>query len=176
MQGQFKISQYSGKLLEVSESAWYPNLTVDTSRQIVTNLLLNADPRYQLRTMYLLYFNPPAEPIVDAVSSGRNVQYYLDFLTPGSTMDFLRVPISTRQIVGDSQFRVTARSNSSVGLNGTPFNSDAPSTIVGAALAASPQPDDPYQDLLFCAFNLPSNAWQEKLANSETGIEYICNI
>jgi hypothetical protein len=150
----------SGAFLAATTNAWLYNWGYLAAMSLGTR-----NPAYGIATVYLEYANVAAPgDTVTPPSFSRNdgVAYYAS-LAGDPTKDYLRLPALPPAIDVDpadlgtavfapgtgNRLTVLAQSAGSAGVNGKPFSIGANSTIIGAAVVASPAPADPTQDILF---------------------------
>lgn len=119
---------------------------------------------YRVRALLLEFENvgAPATPAsIPTFDETDTIDYYLA-LNGSSIRDYVRIPFATSSVsldvdpnyaslAEDRPNRVTIRAATAavVGHNGLPFTNGANSKIVGAALVATPYPDDATRDIVF---------------------------
>jgi hypothetical protein len=125
------------------------------------------DLKYALSHWYVEFENvgdPEDEvtpPAVDGSDEGSGIAYF-NALSSSDVRDYLRVPIAYPPAVGvltgyeglflagqGNTFYFQGVLSGSEGRHGVTFSNASNSKVFGIALAASPVPDDPSQDLVF---------------------------
>lgn len=145
-------------------------------QQILSELLLRADPRYKISGMYIEYDNvaDPLDPVTPpTLTRDRTIDYYTD-LSLHPSRDFLRVSLlgTNSETVADvTTLTFIAGTSGSQGIHSKPFSAAANSKIFGAALVARPVAADRFQDVIFCAAYFDVTQQQLKQA-SDVGVAW----
>jgi hypothetical protein len=161
-----------------------PNTILFDAATIYANLLATGDRAWRIAMMYLEYANvgspgDTVSPPVFTRGPGAGVDYY-ESLTGSPNRDYLRVPIISAFIDSSNEIdfpqgnRVTffAQSAGTTGVNGKAFSDVANSLVFGGALVASPDPDDPTEDVVLARFYYSAPNQIPKLATGQIGIEW----
>lgn len=160
------------------------NLLLYTWGYIASRCIGVGDPQYRISVAYLEFENTPPPISVPSYDRTDGLQYYMD-LSSVSGRDYLRVPIRPQPDVvvapGYEEFLTPdqgnccifyAQSVNGTGVWGRPFTSDVNSTVIGIALAATPVPNDPSQDIVFArSYYAPENQ-VPKVPSGQIGIQY----
>lgn len=161
-------------------AGYKPNLVLYQWAEIASKLLTTGDSRYRIGGMYLEFQNvaspgtPVSPPTFDRT---RTVTYYDDLASSPDT-DYLRVPLTATQVLSsgedltNNEMVYFARSSGLVGVHGKPFGYASNSVVFGASLVAFVDATDATQDLLFSSFYFATEDQQQKLANSQVGLEW----
>jgi hypothetical protein len=163
---------------------WQKNLTLYDWAGIVTRLLSAGDRRYRISTMYMEFANVamPGDTVTVPTFSrgpGAGVSYY-NGLSSSPNADFLRVPIISGLIdtTNPTNFPLGnmitffAQSQGTTGTYGKAFSAEANSVVYGGALVATPDNDDPTQDIVLARFYYPTDQQIPKLDSGQVGIEW----
>ena len=162
-------------------TAWKKNLVLYQWAAIAGRLLNGAGVKYSIGGMYLEFDNsgsavdPP--PTFDRA---RTISYYNNMNTENSDRDYLRVPLSSTQLLSSdsslypdgNQCIFFSRSQGLTGVHGNQFSSDDNSVIFGASLVAFVDDTDATQDLLLSSIYFATSDQQAKLSTSQVGIEW----
>ena len=184
VQGRVRAHHVWGE--EDSSLIWTPktdfskNLVLNQWATIVTKLLTSGDARYRIGGMYLEFENTgsPGDSVsVPSFDRTRDVSYY-DDLAGSANRDYLRIPMTANQLLtegddfNDNQIVFFGRSSGTTGVHGKTFSDSVNSTIFGASLVAFVSNNDATQDLLLSSFYFDVADQQQKLSNSQVGIEW----
>ena len=134
------------------------NLILFSGADILAQALAGT-PGYKVSTLYLEFKNlaMPGDPVpIPSFDRTGGVAYY-NGLASSLDIDYLRIPLQISPSFGTSDEtdyennRVTfvGISEGTLGFHGKLFGSGANSAVYGAALVASPAPDDQTQDRVF---------------------------
>jgi hypothetical protein len=126
--------------------------------QAAAYLFGTGDPKYKIGAFYIEFENGSEEEssVVppEGFSADEGIEYYTEL---GSPRDYIRVPIVIPPVIDtDPNFassfynRITlyAETTATEGENGLAFTAGAASKIFGLAIVATPDWDDPSQDLI----------------------------
>lgn len=151
----------------------------------IVAMLLRRDPAGQpwhLATMYLEFENNSGDPVSTPEVAREDGLSYYAALEDSPTRDYLRVPIiaSSADITDPLLFtRPNAltffgQTVGAAGVHGKEFSGSAPSRIYGAALVATPVPEDSSQDVVFSRlyYDDPDDQLVKPSSNHQIGIEY----
>lgn len=119
--------------------------------------LMSGDSAYKIGAVYFEYKNlvdPNEEIIAPEPERDADISYYTTLADP---YDYLRVPVSITPTISSSdedsytgnQITFFAISSGSTGVNSLEFSSDANSTVFGYGLVATPDTDNPANDIVF---------------------------
>jgi len=118
--------------------------------------LLAGDITYAPGAMFFEYENTAGAPSVPTPARDEGIEYYLSTLALSADKDYVRAPLVVSPAVSASGsdyagnqvtfFAVTAGAS---GVHGRAFAEASDSKVYGVALAATPQPTQYTQDLLF---------------------------
>jgi hypothetical protein len=120
--------------------------------------LLTGHPEYKISTMYLEYKNlpNPLDPITPPVFDRTGGVAYYSGLSGSLDTDFLRIPLTVSPEISaatvdyeGNQINFFGISEGTVGFHGKPFNPGVNSAVFGAALVATPDPDDQSADRVY---------------------------
>jgi hypothetical protein len=131
--------------------------------------------------MYFEFENNEGEN-VDPPSYDRSggISYYQS-LASHPTVDYLRIPVTSSSLStsngetfpGGNIVTFTAQTEGSAGVHGKDFSFAEPSRVFGGALVATPDFDDPTQDLVLSRIYFSSSSAQlDKLASSQIGLKW----
>lgn len=121
--------------------------------------LLSGDPAYAVRYMYLEFKNlaNPLDPITPPPFDRSGGRSYYEGLVSSPDTDFLRVPLTGTPALSSSDALLYsfntgtffAMSEGAAGIHGKTFAPGSNSAVFGAALVATPDPDDRSKDVVF---------------------------
>lgn len=120
--------------------------------------LLTGHEEYKVSTMYLEYKNlvNPGDPITPPVFDRTGGVAYYSGLIGSLDTDFLRVPLTVSPEISaynddyeGNQINFFGISEGTMGFHGKPFNPGVNSAVFGAALVATPDPDDQSADRVY---------------------------
>ncbi len=149
---------------------------------IVGPLLLDADAKYRISTMYLEFENV-ADPddVVEVPTVVRDAaRNYYDELIDDATRDYLRVPIIATSFESTdaekfplgNAMKFFAQSMGVVGAHGKEFSDAVNSKVIGGALVATPSAGDATQDLILSRFYAATNRQMVKTPSGQIGAEW----
>lgn len=162
-------------------SPWKNNLLM-ADYAFILGMLLRGDRGYRLATAYIEFQNvaSPGDP-ADAVVYDRteSAEYYAS-LASSPDRDYLRVPfvLGEPQLDDEENFPRGnlllgfAVSDGATGVHGKTFSEGANSVVAGAAVVATPDRDDPTQDLIFSRWYLDEPDQWPKTGTQQTTIEW----
>jgi hypothetical protein len=148
--------------------------------------MLAGTPGYHVATMYMEFKNlaAPGDPItLPTFDRSGGIDYYNGLVASADT-DFLRLPIhinpgfSTSDAANYANNKTTffATSEGTAGFHGKPFGSGANSAVYGAALVASPDPEDQAEDIVFSrTYATLVSGWSAALpkeSGTEIGVDW----
>lgn len=143
---------------------WTKN-SLQADYAFVLGMLLGGHKEYALTTAYLEFQNvaspgDPADIITFDFTEG--VEYYIG-LSASADRDYLKVPLVLGRPTVDAanaaifpkgnDIRGFAVSNGIVGVHGKPFSENDNSVLCAAAVVATPDINDPTQDLIFARWS-----------------------
>jgi hypothetical protein len=163
MRGKFQ-TRINGVVVDVTS-----NLIVNSAFQIIRKTLRVSPDDYRLRHIYVEYENTAGTPETPVFDETRSVDYYLNL---SGNSDYLRVPVTFSVDTGE-EVQLLSRVVGQSGQRGLAFSAASDSQIIGYAVAASPAPDDPTQDVLFSANYLNQVV---SVADEQINVEYILEI
>jgi hypothetical protein len=152
------------------------------SVKILTALLATGDQRYRLSGMYIEFANAVAPVAIPSYGYGpTHCRPYYDGLGTSPTNDYLRLSLNSIEVLAatDSNYpdgnvlRVSAFTSGAVGVHGKTFSNAASSTVIGGAVVAMVDPNDPTSDKIFSRFYLPSNQQKAKEVSSQIGVLWL---
>jgi hypothetical protein len=129
----------------------------------ILGFLLRGDRNFRLSTAYIEFQNvaspgDPADEIVFDFADG--VEYYTGI---GGSRDYLRAPLTLSEPYIQSgqellfpkgnAIKGYATTNGIMGVNGLPFSETDNSVVCSVAIVATPDKDDPTQDLIFARWS-----------------------
>lgn len=171
--------------VRIPDGEWHKNSTMMEWATIVCNLLASADPRYKISKFYFEFENlvNPANtvtvPTFDRTPASGTAYY--SALSGSAVRDYLRVPVMGTLIESTdatnyphgNQITFSAKSAGTTGVHGKAFSNANNSKIFGGALAASPVPNDPTQDLVFARFYLSTGNQKLKGVTGDIGLDWV---
>jgi len=163
---------------------WKSNLVLREWAAIGAQLLASGRREYRIGTMYIEYANvalpgdPAPIPTFDR-NPASGVTYYNALITNPAN-DYLRVPIiaapvdTSDPVLYPKGNLVTffAQTQGTVGVHSKPFGDVYNSTVIGAALVATPNPDDATEDLVLSRFYFDVPEQKPKLPTGQIGLEW----
>lgn len=118
--------------------------------------ILAGDETYAPGAMFFEFENTAGAPSVPTPARDEGIEYYLDTLALSATKDYVRAPLVNTPAISASgsdysgnQVTFFAITAGAVGVHGKTFDFSANSKVYGVALAATPEPTQYTQDLLF---------------------------
>lgn len=149
----YSFDPVTGKIDRVVEG---PNLVMYSGADIMARLVAG-DRSYTPAAIYFEYENlvdPGNVPVPPAYSRSDGIGYYNGLASP---RDYLRVPITVTPTISSSdedkydgnQTTFFAITSGSEGVHGLPFSEANNSKVFGYAIAATPIPEDPQNDVIF---------------------------
>lgn len=177
MQGKVRL-----KCLETNRiTPWKSNLILNSASTIAAKLC-QGDSLYRLAVMYIEFANvaSPGDTVAGPSFDATDGREYYDSLLLDETKDYLRVPISVFGLSASNEtlfpggniLTMMARTAGLVGMNGKPFSADYNSTIIGGAIAATPEPLNHDADVLFSRWYNEEEAQLLKLSTSQIAAEW----
>lgn len=172
-QGFFRVN---GKL-------WHKN-NVMADYACITARLLRGDINYRLSMAYIEFQNvaspgDPADEIVFDFSDG--VEYFTG-LEDSPNRDYIRAPLTVSEpsiedgmedvFPNGNKILAYATSNGIVGVHGKPFTEAANSVVCAVAIVATPNKDDPTQDLIYARWSAAEAAQWPKVDDKKITIEW----
>jgi hypothetical protein len=161
-----------------------PNMLMYTWGFIASRCIGVGDPKYRVSLAYLEFENNPVPISIPSYDRTDGLQYYMD-LAGNGYRDYLRVPIRPQPDIvvapGFEEFLTPdqgnccifyAQSQGSQGVHGVPFSDGVNSVVFGIALAASPVPNDPSQDVVFARSYYAVENQVPKVPSGQIGIQY----
>jgi hypothetical protein len=150
---------------------------------ILARLLTTADPRYRISTMYLEFVNVASpgdtSPNPNYDRNPASAASYYAGLALSSDRDFMRVPLIAKIEATDQNLYpegnlITwfAQTQGTAGVNGKPFGDVHNSLVVGGALVAMLDQDNPAQDLIMSRFYYVEAEQVPKQAVGQVGVEW----
>lgn len=125
---------------------------------------------YRISAMYIEFENNGGAAVdIPTVARDETVSYYDDLASP---RDYLRVPINAAVVEstdetdypGGNKVTFYGQTQGSAGVGGLEFSDAVQSRVYGGALVATPNYDDPTQDLILVRFYFPSGEQLIKIA------------
>ncbi len=143
---------------------------------------------YRISSMYLEYENvaDPEDVITPPTYDANEGREYYSNLAFSGTRDFLRVPLLLQPSLGiesgyedfftegvtGNRLTFHAQTQGTIGFNGKAFNDGVNSKVFGVALVATPDFNDPTQDIVFARTYFDPGDQTPKLASSQVGITW----
>jgi hypothetical protein len=137
-----------------------PNLFLDTWGHVAARCIARGEVAYKVAAMYMEFVNSATPVAAPTFTAQDGIDYYNN-LASEPDRDYVRVALDmTPQVVVAAGYEsvlppdlgnavvFAALTGATVGVHGTPFTAGASSRIVGVALAATPDPQDPTADIL----------------------------
>lgn len=149
------------------------------------------DTRYRLSHAYIEFANvdDPDEPVAATDFARDDGQTYYQELSESVDRDYLRVPLLTtpRITVADGYsglfpaglgnvLTFYTQTSGTVGQHGKPFSHLSNSKVIGVAIVATPDANDPSQDLIFYRGYLDPEQQVVKTQSGNVGITCSVNL
>ena len=167
------------------DGAWRKNLVMYDWAAIACQLFGSADRRYRLSTMYIEFCNVAspgdAVPIPSYTRSSSDARAYYDSLAESSDTDYVRADIISAVVSSTDEdtypngnmLTLFGLATAVEGVHGKTFSYAANSKVYGAALVATPDNDDPTQDLVMSRAYYLESKQMIKLDSVQMGNEWL---
>lgn len=167
----------------INGKTWHAN-NILADYAYIQARLLRGDTNYKLAVAYLEFQNvdspgDPADEVAFDFSDG--VEYYTG-LSGSADRDYIRAPLTVSEpTIEDgmsaifpkgNQILTYAASNGIVGVHGKPFTEDDNSVICGVAIVATPDKNDPTQDLIYARWSAAEEDQWAKVDGQKITIEW----
>jgi hypothetical protein len=165
-------------------TGWVGNLALYEWGAVFGNLLLKKGLNYGIGGLYIEYENTdnPGDDVTAPAltrAADEGIEYY-NALADSSTRDYLRVPLIAGTLTSSDQtlypkgnlLTLFAQTTGVNGVHGKGFSVSDNSKVYGAAVVAFVDDDDYTRDLVLSKVYFSAANQQEKLDNSQVGIEW----
>jgi len=155
--GALRLFSFNKATREIAKMIEIRNLILYGGADILA-LLAGGQSSYNLRTMYIEFENlaDPSDPITPPTFGRADGVAYYNGLVSSPNRDFIRVALSVSPAFSTSGVDYVnniatffGQSSGTVGFHGKSFGESSNSAIFGAALVASPDPEDQSKDIVF---------------------------
>lgn len=165
--------------------AWLRNQLSTTFGYVAARCIVEGLPSYKLAAMYIEFANveTPGDTVAVPSIDRKDYSYYLTL--DGVTRDFLRVPLTQQPkfivVPGTedglppgayNQANIGAETVDGVGEHGLAFASEQNSTVYGLAVVATPDFNDPTQDLVYSRLYYAPSQQGLKPANMQLSVTF----
>lgn len=190
MQGQGRLTLWRCN----DQGLLFPLVSTDNQWQydwgyIACRTIAQGRREYRIQGMYVEFDNVtnPGDQVTPPTFGREEGREYYDNLSSSTTRDYLRVPLWQEPLIEvatgyESYFDATkgegnkavlmAKTSGTQGVHGKPFDSTSNSTVIGAALIASPDWNDPTRDIIFARAYYPTGSQVLKDATHQIGLTW----
>lgn len=164
---------------------WQHNDILYSWATIVGPQLSDGDRKYRIAGMYIEFENTasPGDPVTVPNVTRANARPYYDGLADSADRDYIRVPITAVRgdtsdedvwpiAEGGNLLTFFAQTTGLVGVHGKPFSDADNSTVIGGALIAMLDEDDPTQDRILSRLYLEADSQVLKRPPDQIGLEW----
>lgn len=150
----------------------------------IQSRLLRGDINYRLSMAYLEFQNvaSPGDPADEVVFDFADGVEYFTALSGSSDRDYIRATLTVSEpTIADgmsalfpkgNKINAYAVSNGIVGVNGKPFSESDNSVICAVAVVATPDKDDPTQDLIYSRWSAGASQQWAKVDDQKITMEW----
>ena len=155
VQTWWRIFSFDEKTGELRKMVSQKNIIPYQGADVLARILAG-DVTYKPGAMFFEYENTAGTPTPPSPTRDEGIDYYLNDLPLTANRDYLRIPLvvapsltASSSDYSGNQATFFALTGGATGIHGETFDSTANSKVYGVALAATPEPTQYTQDLLF---------------------------